>query len=91
MYTSRLAEQHARLVVMLRRGDLPEELQNEKIVELHLQNKQVCVTMTIFLLESFIEDLMFVLACFEWTEKVEKHSVCPGTKNFESKPSLVHS
>ena len=47
MFTSRLAEQRARLVVMLRRGDLPEELQNEKIVELHLQKKQVCVTMII--------------------------------------------
>lgn len=47
MFASRLAEQRARLVVMLRRGDLPEELQNEKIVELHLQKKQVCVTMII--------------------------------------------
>jgi len=56
MFTSRLAEQRARLVVMLRRGDLPEELQNEKIVELHLQKKQVCVTVTIILFEGFIED-----------------------------------
>ena len=69
MFTSRLAEQRARLVVMLRRGDLPEELQNEKIVELHLQKKQVCVTVTIILLENFIEDLMFVLTCSNWTEK----------------------
>ena len=45
MFTSRLAEQRARLVVMLRRGDLPEELENEKIVELQLQKKQVCITM----------------------------------------------
>ena len=41
MFTSRLADQRARLVVMLRRGDLPGELENEKIAELQLQKKQV--------------------------------------------------
>ena len=41
IFTSRLADQRARLVVMSRRGDLPEELENEKIVELQLQKKKV--------------------------------------------------
>lgn len=54
-FTSRLAEQRARVVVMLRRGDPPEELQNEKIVELHLQKKQVCIATIIILFESSIE------------------------------------
>ena len=41
MYTSRLTDQRARLVVMVKQGAVPEELENEKIVELQLQKKQV--------------------------------------------------
>ena len=41
MFASRLADQRARLVVMLRQGALPEDLENEKIVEMQLQKKQV--------------------------------------------------
>ena len=52
MFTSRLADQRARLVVMLRRGDLPEELENEKIAELQLQKKQVRFSEQLFLFEN---------------------------------------
>ena len=41
MFASRLADQRARLVVMLRQGAVPEDLENEKIVEMQLQKKQV--------------------------------------------------
>ena len=41
MFASRLADQRARLIVMARQGAVPEELENEKIVELQLQKKQV--------------------------------------------------
>ena len=41
MFASRLADQRVRLVVMLRQGAVPEDLENEKIVEMQLQKKQV--------------------------------------------------
>lgn len=41
MFASRLADQRARVVVMMRQGAVPEDLENEKIVELQLQKKQV--------------------------------------------------
>ena len=59
LFTSRLADQRARLVVMLRRGDLPEELENEKIVELQLQKKQVRFKLQLFWFENSVESLIY--------------------------------
>ena len=47
MFASRLADQRARLVLMLRQGAVPEDLENEKIVELQLQKKQVRLVLLI--------------------------------------------
>ena len=41
MIESRLTEQRARLVMIVKQGVVPEELENEKIVEMQLQKRQV--------------------------------------------------
>lgn len=41
MIESRLVEQRARLVMIVKQGVVPEELENEKIVEMQLQKRQV--------------------------------------------------
>lgn len=41
MIGSRLIEQRARLVMIVKQGVVPEELENEKIVEMQLQKRQV--------------------------------------------------
>ena len=41
MIESRLTEQRARLVMIVKQGAVPEELENEKIVEMQLQKRQV--------------------------------------------------
>lgn len=41
MIESRLIEQRARLVMIVKQGVVPEELENEKIVEMQLQKRQV--------------------------------------------------
>ena len=41
MLTSALSDQQARLVLMSRQGALPQDVENEKLVELQLQRKQV--------------------------------------------------
>lgn len=41
MIESRLIEQRARLVMTVKQGVVPEELENEKIVEMQLQKRQV--------------------------------------------------
>lgn len=40
-FTSRLMDQRARLVMMSRQGNPPEELENEKIAEFQLEKKKV--------------------------------------------------
>lgn len=63
MFASRLADQRARLVLMLRQGAVPEDLENEKIVELQLQKKQVRLVLLIF--TYFVVPLsLFVTICF---------------------------
>lgn len=63
MFASRLADQRARLVLMLRQGAVPEDLENEKIVELQLQKKQVRLVLLIF--TYFAVPLsFFVTICF---------------------------
>lgn len=54
---SRLADQRARLVVMLRQGALPDDLENEKMAELLLQKKQREVENKLFLVVKTIADL----------------------------------
>ena len=41
MIESRLIEQRARLIMIVKQGVVPEELENEKIVEMQLQKRQV--------------------------------------------------
>lgn len=41
MIEFRLIEQRARLVMIVKQGVVPEELENEKIVEMQLQKRQV--------------------------------------------------
>lgn len=41
MIESRLIEQRARLVMIVKQGVVPEQLENEKIVEMQLQKRQV--------------------------------------------------
>ena len=41
MIESRLIEQRARLVMIVKQGVVSEELENEKIVEMQLQKRQV--------------------------------------------------
>lgn len=41
MIESRLIEQRARLVMIVKQGVVPEELENEKKVEMQLQKRQV--------------------------------------------------
>lgn len=41
MIESRLIEQRARLVMIVKQGVVPEELENEQIVEMQLQKRQV--------------------------------------------------
>lgn len=41
MIESRLIEQRARLVMIVKQGVVAEELENEKIVEMQLQKRQV--------------------------------------------------
>ena len=38
---SRLIEQRSRLIMIVKQGVVPEELENEKIVEMQLQKRQV--------------------------------------------------
>ena len=66
MFASRLADQRARLVVMLRQGAVPEDLENEKIVEMQLQKKQVrlIVSNTHLCFELFCCTSFFVLFLF---------------------------
>ena len=41
MIESRLIEQRARLIMIVKQGVVAEELENEKIVEMQLQKRQV--------------------------------------------------
>ncbi|KAJ7369976.1 hypothetical protein OS493_035147 [Desmophyllum pertusum] len=80
MFMSRLADQRARLVVMLRRGDIPEELENEKIVELQLQKKQREVESKLSFVIKKLADLKYTDDPLKQCQVKEQHPT--GTQAF---------
>ncbi|XP_078356214.1 uncharacterized protein LOC144641028 [Oculina patagonica] len=85
MFTSRLADQRARLVVMLRRGDLPEELENEKIVELQLQKKQREVESKLSFVIKKLADLKYTDRLKQCQVKAQHQSETQSFKELELK------
>lgn len=78
MFTSRLTDQRARLVVMVKQGAVPEELENEKIVELQLQKKQREV-------ENKLSLVIKKLADMKYTDRLQQSVVGIEKQTTESK------
>lgn len=78
-FTSRLVDQRARLVMMSRQDNPPEELENEKIVEFQLERKKREVESKLSLVIKKLADLKYTEQLRQQSQTKQCHQLPPNT------------